>query len=220
MNKLRLRFSKTGRAKYISHLDLMRTFQRAFLRADLAVKQTEGFNPHAYLSIALPLQLGCESRCEILDTVLTDEMPFSAIPERLNPFLPDGINVLKAFQPVKKPKEIKFLQFISNLVYDGGVNEQLAQMLKSFFASGNITIMKKTKKGEDEVNLAPHIFRADVYCKDNRTLVLDALVSAQNPTVNPPHLIAALKALPEAPIPSFSMDSRVEIFDQTMTVFS
>ncbi|NLO48896.1 MAG: DUF2344 domain-containing protein [Clostridiales bacterium] len=220
MNKLRLRFSKTGRAKYLSHLDLMRTFQRAFLRADLAVKQTEGFNPHAYLSIALPLQLGCESICEILDTELTDEMPFSAIPERLNPFLPEGITVLKAFEPVKKPTEIKYLQFISHMIFNGEVNEQMAEKLKNFFASGNITILKKSKKGVNEVNLAPHIFRADVYCKDNRTLVLDTLVSAQNPTVNPSHLIAAIKTLPEAFVPSFSMDSRVEIFDQTMTVFS
>ena len=49
----RLLFSKTGRAKYISHLDLMRTFQRAFARAGIQIKHTEGFNPHPFVSIAL-----------------------------------------------------------------------------------------------------------------------------------------------------------------------
>ena len=51
----RLLFTKTGRARYISHLDLMRTFQRAFARARIPIKHTEGFNPHPFVSIALPL---------------------------------------------------------------------------------------------------------------------------------------------------------------------
>jgi len=63
----RLLFSKTGRAKYISHLDLMRTFQRAFARAGIAIKHTEGFNPHPFVSIALPLSVGYSSQCEILE---------------------------------------------------------------------------------------------------------------------------------------------------------
>ena len=63
----RLLFSKTGRAKYISHLDLMRTFQRAFLRAELPVRPTEGFNPHAFVSIPLPLSVGYSSSCEVLE---------------------------------------------------------------------------------------------------------------------------------------------------------
>ena len=54
-DKLRLRFSKTGRAVYISHLDLMQTMQRAFSRAGFALKYTEGYNPHPLISIALPL---------------------------------------------------------------------------------------------------------------------------------------------------------------------
>ena len=58
----RLLFSKTGRAKYISHLDLMRTFQRAFARAGIAIKHTEGFNPHPFVSIALPLSVGYSSQ--------------------------------------------------------------------------------------------------------------------------------------------------------------
>ena len=59
----RLLFSKTGRAKYISHLDLMRTFQRAFARAKIAIKHTEGFHPHPFVSIALPLSVGYSSQC-------------------------------------------------------------------------------------------------------------------------------------------------------------
>ena len=63
----RLLFSKTGRAKYISHLDLMRMFQRAFARAKIPIKHTEGFHPHPFVSIALPLSVGYSSECEILE---------------------------------------------------------------------------------------------------------------------------------------------------------
>ena len=74
----RLLFSKTGRAKYISHLDLMRTFQRAFARAKIAIKHTEGFHPHPFVSIALPLSVGYSSQCEILEFGLLEGTPYEA----------------------------------------------------------------------------------------------------------------------------------------------
>ena len=61
MDKLRLRFEKTGRAVWISHLDLMHTIQRAFSRAGYELKYSEGFNPHPQISIALPLSVGMAS---------------------------------------------------------------------------------------------------------------------------------------------------------------
>ena len=67
-------FDKTGNARYISHLDLKRVFQRAFKRSGLPLTHTQGFNPRPSVSIALPLSLGVESRCELLDFEL--EHPF------------------------------------------------------------------------------------------------------------------------------------------------
>ena len=61
----RLAFSKADTAKFISHLDLMRTFQRSFLRAGIHIKHTEGFNPHAFVSIPLPLSVGYSSSCDM-----------------------------------------------------------------------------------------------------------------------------------------------------------
>ena len=91
MGKLRFRFEKTGRAKYISHLDLMRTFQRAFLRAGIDVKHTEGFNPHPYISIVLPLSLGSESLCEYLDAEINGRAAEAV--KGLNSALPEGIRM-------------------------------------------------------------------------------------------------------------------------------
>ena len=80
MDKLRLRFEKTGRAVYISHLDLMATMQRAFARAGLELKYSEGFNPHPLISILLPLSVGTASRCELMDFRLRQDAELSALP--------------------------------------------------------------------------------------------------------------------------------------------
>ena len=69
----RLLFEKTGSAVWMSHLDLMRLFQRAFKRAELPLTHTQGFNPRPSVSIALPLSVGVESVCELLDFDLEGE---------------------------------------------------------------------------------------------------------------------------------------------------
>ena len=75
MNKWRIVFSKTGMGKYISHLDLMHTMQRVFLRSGHRLKYSEGFNPHPIVSIALPLSVGHASVCELMDFSLLDDEP-------------------------------------------------------------------------------------------------------------------------------------------------
>ena len=90
MEDLRLRFTKTGRAVYISHLDLMRTVQRSFVRAGLRLKHSEGFNPHPQLVFALPLSVGMASECELLDFKLDELACVSEIPYLLNRALPDS----------------------------------------------------------------------------------------------------------------------------------
>ena len=118
MDKLRLRFSKTGRAVYISHLDLMRTMQRAFQRAGLSLKYSEGFNPHPQLSILLPLGVGCASVCELMDFRLREETGLETLPERLNAALPEGIRVLEAYPAARKARELKWLTIDGLLEYD------------------------------------------------------------------------------------------------------
>ena len=98
MDKLRLKFSKTGRAVYISHLDLMRTMQRVFSRAGVPLKYSEGFNPHAKISIILPLTVGTASLCEYMDFALAEDRDLAALPETLNAYMPEGIRALEAYE--------------------------------------------------------------------------------------------------------------------------
>lgn len=82
----RLLFEKTGNAVWISHLDLMRVFQRAFRRGGILIRHSQGFTPRAHVSIALPLPVGVESVCELLDFDLAEgvSIPLEEIPARLN----------------------------------------------------------------------------------------------------------------------------------------
>ena len=101
--RLRAVFEKSGRAKYISHLDLNRCMLRVFRRSKLPVWYTEGFNPHPYYSFALALSLGFESSCEIMDFNITDDnMSFDEIRDRLNAVMPEGMRIISVAEQVKK----------------------------------------------------------------------------------------------------------------------
>ena len=112
MSDQRRLFSKSGRACYISHLDLMRTFQRAFLRAEIPIKNTEGFNPHAFVSIALPLSVGYSSDCELLDFVLLPGVEKEDVPARLNAVLPEGITIQQCYDGEQAVKKLTWLHWI------------------------------------------------------------------------------------------------------------
>ncbi len=106
----RLLFEKTGNAIWISHLDLMRLFQRAFKRAGLPLTHTQGFNPRPSVSIALPLSVGVESKCELLDFDLDGcSASCDDIRDKLNHVLVDGIRVLVVYENGSKLKNLSLL---------------------------------------------------------------------------------------------------------------
>ena len=178
----RLLFEKRGDAVYLSHLDLMRVFQRAFKRADILIWHSQGFSPRAYVSIALPLPVGMESRCEILDFEIEDgavELP--ALAGRLNAVLPAGIRVLSAYESARKVKELTRLQAEVTLEYDGGIPEGAQQALGAFFARESIVITKHSKKGDKEVDIKPLLHSLEMTARNQNELRLVCVLSAQNP---------------------------------------
>ena len=106
METVRVFFAKEGRLKYISHLDVTRCLARVFHRCGLPIWYTQGFNPHAYLTFALPLPLGVESRCESFDFRLTEEVNYEEVRDRLNAVLPEDLRALRAAAPVMEPGAI------------------------------------------------------------------------------------------------------------------
>ncbi|MBQ2633294.1 MAG: DUF2344 domain-containing protein [Oscillospiraceae bacterium] len=216
--KLRLRFAKEGRAVYLSHLDLMRTMQRAFLRAGYPLKYSEGFNPHPVISILLPLGVGTASVCELMDFSLTAPLDPEALPERLTKAMPEGIRATEVYPGGRKVRELKWLRVEGVLEYDAADPAALCAPLTDFFRQARIVIMRKTKRGEGESDIAPAI-RELHFTPGDRCVRLQGVISAQDPTLNPEHLPSALRQLAPNLAPDFASFTRLEVYDAEMRPF-
>ena len=217
-DKLRLRFEKTGRAVYISHLDLMHTMQRAFNRAGLPLKYSEGFNPHPQIAIALPLSVGTGSLCEIMDFKLKGEANLQELPERLTAVMPEGIRVLEAYEPQRKVAELKWLRVEGLFEYDERDAGEMAAALADFFRQEQIVITKKTKRGMGETDIRPGI-REIRFTPGEKKVDITAVLSAQEPTINPELLAEALRQLSPELAPDFAKFTRIETYDVGMQVY-
>ena len=216
--KLRLRFSKTGRAVELSHLDLMRTMQRAFLRAGYPLKYSEGFNPHPQISILLPLSVGCASVCELMDFQLVEDVDLAELPTRLTAVMPEGIAAQEAYPAEIKSRFLKWLRVTGRYEYDTRDLAEMAEALRVFYARESIVITRKTKRGMGEMDIRPAIRELTV-TPEADFVRIEAVISAQEPTLNPEHLVTALRQLDEAIAPDFAAFRREEVYHEDGGVF-
>lgn len=218
---LRLLFEKTDRAVFVSHLDLMRIFQRAFRRGGLMLKHSQGFTPHAYVSILMPLSVGVSSQCEILEFELdeNEKTELSAIPNLLNQTLPDGIRILKAYESDRKVKHLTHLHAKVVLEYDNGVPSGACDAIRALFEQEEITMDKRTKSGEIVAQNIKPMLRSLSVSQEGCEVFLDCIVCAQNPSLNPMQLAKAVSAYLPAFEPDFSHSERLQFLDEEMQAF-
>jgi len=177
MPNLRVFYEKTGRAKYISHLDINRCMQRALRRAGIPVWYTEGFNPHPYTTFALPLSLGYESLCETMDMRITRIMGCSEVTQRLNSTLPEGLTVKKTALQKFKPEKIRQASYIIRMAFSDCSPGAALQHLLEFDKSESILVMKRTKKGMKEIDLRPDVSLHNP-CAENGFLKMELVCAA------------------------------------------
>ena len=213
MAKLRLMFRKEGRAVYLSHLDLLRTFQRVFLREGLVLRHSQGFHPHPLMSFALPLPVGQSSGCEILDFEVDGAVDLAALPENLNRFMPEGIAAVDCWEAVRPVRELDALRCRVELLYDAGVTPETLQAVRDLFDREALVIQKRTKhKTMAEVDIRP-LIRELAFAAEGDVLRIDALVAAQNPGLNPELICAALQQEHPECVPGFTRFLRREVLD-------
>lgn len=170
--KARIKFSKTGSMRFIGHLDVMRYFQKAFLRAGIKVSYSQGFSPHPLMSFASPLGIGLSSDAEYID-VTFEESVFSNMIDKLNAVMNDEIRV-KFFSSIKdtaKPSMsvLAACDYLIAIKSDGisqfTDREFIKKNLDGFIKQKEVKILKKTKKSEKIVNIRNNIY----YIADNIT---------------------------------------------------
>lgn len=149
MREVRLRFSKTDRCKYISHLDINRCMSRALTRAKIPLWYTEGFNPHPYMSFSLPLSLGIESFVESMDIRIVGEITNQEIKNRINEMLPDGIRILEVYDDFRPDKEIAYSDYVFKIQFND--NQKALEKINSVLNSDEIPAERRVKKGKRKI---------------------------------------------------------------------
>ena len=179
----RIKFSKTGKMQFISHLDLNRVMKTAMIRAGIPIYYSEGFNPHPKMVFALTLSIGAESVCELLDIKIVKEMSNDEIRERLDRALPDEIKILEVYDPEEKFTGVGWAE------YKIGFESELDY---SKLDSPEIVITKRTKSGEKDTDIKPQIRSWHADGKE-----LTVVVCADNENYLNPDYIARFLGVPE-----------------------
>ena len=190
---VRMSFEKTGMAKFISHLDTVRCITRAMKRACVPIWFTEGFNPHAFLTFAMPLSLGFESLCETVDFRLMEEVDLKELAERVNDALPVDITVKEIYIPEMSPNDIRWAEY--KIVFNNP-DKLLSEKAEAVLSSDEILVLKKAKQGrkkvEKEVNIKEHIKSSELIEDNNKLILKTVLSSGTSVNINPMLLIGAL----------------------------
>lgn len=182
LSKYTVKYAKRGNAKYISHLDFLRTIGRAMRRAELPLKYSEGFNPHPLISFAAPLSVGIESECELFRAELTVEIPCEQFRDRLNAALTPELYILDVTE--------ENIDFIAIAAADYVIEAEFpptADELDAFMSNDEILIEKKTKKGIKETDIKADIFSISV----NDNIITAALKTGDSGNLKPMLLVLA-----------------------------
>ena len=221
---VRLKFCKTGRLQYISHLDVQTAFQRIIMRACLPVWYTKGFNPHIKLVFSTPLSVGAQSVCEYLDIRIDREMSCEEIKERLNAQMTDEFYISEAYLPESDFCEIAWASYDISIHTDGA-DENMAQAAQRILTTSPLTLTKRTKSGEKEVDIIPFInsvsviYNADADSIDIKTTVKASSTEYLNPELMISGLRSTLGILSGDPTKEYYSIMRTAIFKEDLSEF-
>ncbi len=187
MREVRLRFSKTGQAKYISHLDTNRVFSRALARAKINLWYTQGFNPRPYMSFSLPLSLGVESYCENVDLRILDDLTDEEIKERMNNALPLGIRIVDVYENFMDCHDIVYSDYVYKFEFKD--NETALKKIIAVLESDEILAQKKAKQGRrrilKETDIKQFIEKYNASIRDDNIVLNIRLLAGPDKNLNP-----------------------------------
>ena len=217
MMKIRIKFRKYGTMKFIGHLDVMRYFQKAIRRSEVNIRYSEGFSPHQIMSFAAPLGVGITSKGEYVDIEVID---------RLNAVMSEGFEILEyKLLPDDAANAMSIVAAADySLVFRPGYEpekespEEWFEKLVRFFDADHVMIMKKTKKGEREMDLKPFVYELNVR-KNGEVPALFMKVSAGSAAnIKPELVLDAYYASLGEERPQFAfMTEREEVYADTAT---
>lgn len=168
--KYRIKYAKGPEVRFVSHLDLMRLFQRAVRRAGLPIGYSQGFNPHQLMSFGNPLSLGMTSIGEYCDLEFDREMDEELIVEKFRAVMNDGIDIIRATRLSQEAQSAMadLCACEYEAVFDKNVTpEMVKNNLKSFLDQKEIVVMKKTKSATKPTDIREDIYNIEDISDEN-----------------------------------------------------
>ncbi len=218
MKAVRIWFQKIGSARYISHLDLNRCMSRAFHKAKIPLWYTQGFNPHAFLTFALPLSLGISGERESMDIKLDDDcITREELIDRLNFALPEDIPVFDVTQPVMKPGEIAYASYVILLDADPCEKENTAGKISQLFQLPEIVVPKRTKNGLIDLDIRPYLDQTEVHTNGTDLEIKTLLPAGSTININPTLLLDAVRKYLNLDL--FSVIKRTNLYNSSFEIF-
>jgi radical SAM-linked protein len=172
-------YAKEGPARYISHLDLLRTFERSVRRAGLPIAFTSGFNPHPKIAFAAPLAVGTAGEAEFADLELTGNIPALSIRKNLSETLPEGLRLIEVRQIEDDSPALMSVVERATYRCEARLNSPLSKdsldrAIEAFLKQSEILVQRKNKTGEKRVyNIRPGIFDMSGSV-DNDIIIIEA----------------------------------------------
>lgn len=189
---VRLCFIKVGALQYISHLDLQRTFTRILARAELPLWFTQGFNPHPKLVFGLPLPVGCESTCEMADIRIERDMPCEEILARLKGATSAQLDFTDCYVAERKFADIASAEYEYHIEAPAA-DEALCDAIVTVLTTSPLTVLKRSKSGEKEVDIVPLIRSAEAHTEAGGILLRTVVAAGANDNLSPEYLVTALR---------------------------
>jgi radical SAM-linked protein len=193
--RLRVTFSRGEPLRFISHLDLMRFWERALRRGGLSVAYSEGFSPHPKISLGAPLPVGTTGEAELMDVVLAEPVEPEEFMRRVRPQLPPGVAVSEAREtPASLPSIQSQLRAAEYRVTmpEGTDAEQVRAAVAGFLARDSVPWEHKREKEIKRYDLRPLVEWLHVETGDGAVYLVMRLRADPGATGRPDQVVAAL----------------------------
>lgn len=211
--RVRLRYTKHGRLRFVSHRDFARAFERALRRADIPMAYSAGFSPHPKISYVGAAPTGVASQAEYLEIGLARAVPAEDVRHALDAALPDGLDVVDAVSVPVTGGTGSFAERMhaSHWVLDVPDHAGLPRAVQDFLARDSVTVERLTKDGRRELDArAPVVWlRVSSGAGSGERAILDMVVRQVTPVVRPDDVLAALRAVGGPTLPEPVLATRV-----------
>lgn len=197
---VRVVFEKRGNLQFFSHLDLQRTWQKVLVRASIPMWYTKGFNPHSKIVFGIPLPVGSESVCEMVDLRIDRLIRPDEIKAQLNAELTQEMQVKEVYVPTTKYSDVAFAEYeitvgtASAETADGAL--ELTDKINCIFGDGAepIVMTKRSKSGDKEINILSLIKSVNASVCESGIIRIKAVIAAgSSENLNPEYIVTAMR---------------------------